>query len=415
MMAKNLTSADVKKAKPTEKAYEIADGSLTGFTLRVQPSGKKIYRVRYRVNGRQTSFTIGDANIKTLTEARNKAKEILADAAKGVDTIRRRKIEKANTLGGYIDTYYRDYALQHLSAHADALGRIKRNFGHLNRRALTAIAETDIQRWRRSRQGEVTFATMVKDFGCLKAVLNRAIKDKVIASHQLQGYTLEKAANERSNDNKLRYLSDEEESRLRASLIDREARLRRGRISGNAWRAERGRTPLPQLRPDEFADHIKPIVLLALNTGLRLGDLLSLEWCHVDLNLRQIRKVINKTRRKVHTPAILPLSSEAYSVLRQWRDQTTGDGLVFPSPVSGGQLDNIKKAWGTVRTDAKVTGFRFHDLRHTFASRLVMGGVDLNTVRELMTHGDIKMTLVYAHLSPDHKAEAVASVFDKRG
>ena len=159
--------------------------------------------------------------------------------------------------------------------------------------------------------------------------------------------------------------------------------------------------------PEPYVDYLQPMVLLALNTGLRRGDLFDLEWSHINLAHRQIRKVINKTSRSKQTePAFIPLSGEAYELLKG-----RGKGLVFPSPKTGGRLDNISKAWGKLLTEANIENFRFHDLRHTFASKLVMGGIDLNTVRELMTHGDIKMTLIYSHLTADHKADAVQKVF----
>jgi site-specific recombinase XerD len=70
-------------------------------------------------------------------------------------------------------------------------------------------------------------------------------------------------------------------------------------------------------------------------------------------------------------------------------------------------LADIKKAWNNLIDSSGISDFRFHDFRHHFASTLVMAGVDLNTVRELLGHSDIKMTLRYAHLAPEHKAAAV--------
>ena len=86
--------------------------------------------------------------------------------------------------------------------------------------------------------------------------------------------------------------------------------------------------------------------------------------------------------------------------LRLWRIKTGGQGAVFG-------LTDIKKSFASLLKLAEIQNFRFHDLRHHFASKLVMAGIDLNTVRELLGHVDIRMTLRYSHLAPEHKAAAV--------
>ena len=78
-----------------------------------------------------------------------------------------------------------------------------------------------------------------------------------------------------------------------------------------------------------MTDHLMPLVLVALHTGLRAGDLFSLEWSHINLERGQVTKVINKTRRKTVKPVTLPLRNDAVAVLKDWRAQSSGGGLVF--------------------------------------------------------------------------------------
>jgi integrase len=85
---------------------------------------------------------------------------------------------------------------------------------------------------------------------------------------------------------------------------------------------------------------------------------------------------------------------------------------VFYDKVTGRPYRDVKRAFATACRRAKLEDFRFHDLRHTFASQLVMSGIDLTTVRELLGHKDIKMTIRYAHLAPAHKVKAV-DILDK--
>ena len=146
------------------------------------------------------------------------------------------------------------------------------------------------------------------------------------------------------------------------------------------------------------------MVLLSLNTGLRRGEIFSLRWQDVDFVKKSL--IVEGETSKSGQSRHVSLNSEAVSILREWKNQCEG-GIVFASPVTGLRFQHIKRSWSRLRDRGGITDFRFHDLRHTFASNLVMAGVDLYTVKELMGHSTIQMTERYAHLAPEHKASAV--------
>lgn len=181
---------------------------------------------------------------------------------------------------------------------------------------------------------------------------------------------------------------------IRRMLIAYRSRV----ASANEWRRARKRNLYPDIPLGAYADHMTPVVLLGMNTGLRRGELLALDWSDINLDARllTVRRENAKSGKQRH----VPLNAEALAVLKQWLSQTTDVGSVFG-------VASVKSGWESLLTAAKVENFRFHDLRHHFASRLVMGGVDLNTVKELLGHSDLTMTLRYAHLALEHLAAAV--------
>jgi integrase len=411
----HLTQHTVETAKPQAKPYEIHDrgrNHVRGLLLRVQPSGAKTYYVQIARGKREK---VGPGAL-TLEAARVKAKEIIGKAAGGHDfqaERRQKRAMKTATLGGYLDGAYKDHAEANIASGAELINRVKKAFPHLLDKAMPDINDgIDMARWRKERSHR-SLETQRRELAYLKAVLNHAVKNKLIADHQLRHYRVKATTADDDSKRIVRYLSEAEETRLRSALAERDRDIKAKRASANQWRRERHRELLPDITG--YADHLEPVVLLALNTGLRRGDLLNLKWSNVDLQRRQMTLIISKSshaRRKAGKrvdPVTLPLSSEAVDVLTRWQKQSTGE-LVFAGS-TGKALTDIKKSFEALVKRAGIESFRFHDLRHTFASRLVMAGVDLNTVRELMTHSDIKMTLVYAHLSPDHKAAALDRAF----
>ena len=184
----------------------------------------------------------------------------------------------------------------------------------------------------------------------------------------------------------VRFLTKDEENRLRNALDDRENKIRLQRESANEWRDARGYQLFDDLKNNRFADYLKPMVLLALNTGMRRGELFDLCWENVDFKNKSVEVAghISKSGNTRH----IPLNDEALGTLIAWRNQTESKSLVFPNPVTSKRFDNIQTSWENLLKLANIQNFRFHDIRHHFASKLVMAGVDLNTVRELLGHSE---------------------------
>lgn len=155
---------------------------------------------------------------------------------------------------------------------------------------------------------------------------------------------------------------------------------------------------------------LRPIVVTALNTGMRKGELLTLKWDQADLKhgFILLAKTKNGERREI------PINNTLRSVL-QGIVRHISVPYVFYNPETEAPWCDLKKSWARALKAAKITDFHLHDLRHTFASHLVMAGIDIMTVKDLLGHKTLKMTLRYAHLAPSHRVRAVEIYDDFMG
>ena len=409
-----LTAKSVSGLEPSTYAYEARDTELKGFLLRVQPSGVMTYYVDYRnAEGRRNRFRIGNSGNVTPQQARDVAQTKAAQVTQGADlqlekkTARREaELSKRRTLRVFLEDVYAPWAKQHHSKTTDTARKITTAFPAFLNKSMAEITPWLIEKWRteHKKNGKAP-ATVNRELAALKGVLTKAVEWNYLAVHPLPRG---KVKQEKIDDiGLIRYLTTAEEGRLREALDRRERTARIERATANEWREVRDYELLPDLWRAPFVDYLKPMVLLALNTGLRRGELFNLDWESMNLATR-IVTVAGATAKSKKTRHV-PLNDEAFEVVSAWKSQAPDKGYVFPS-ADGERMDNVQTSWENLAKAAKLLGFRFHDLRHTFASKLVMAGVDLNTVRELLGHSDIKMTLRYAHLAPQHKADAVAKL-----
>lgn len=377
MPVKNkITATNIKNLRPEDK--RLNDTEISGFHARITPLGLITYYLFYRLNGKQVNYRLGIDGQMTPAQARDLAKNKIAEVTQGVDVQAVRKHDRAktkyskfSTLQFFLEEKYAPWLKSRNPKTADkTIKAFESSFPSLMDFQLSDINAWEIEKWRNKRLANgVKPATTNRQINTIKGCLSRAVEWGAIDSHDLR-----KVKTLTVDNSKVRYLSKDEETRLRDNLKTCDT------------------------------DFLEVIVLLALNTGMRKGELLSLEWSHVNFENKIL--TVDFQNAKSGNTRHLPLNTQAFNTLKEWQQKTDEIGFVFKDK-NHLPLKDFPYIWGGLLEKAQITNFRFHDLRHHFASKLVMASVDLNTVRELLGHSDLKMTLRYAHLAPEHKAAAV--------
>ena len=153
----------------------------------------------------------------------------------------------------------------------------------------------------------------------------------------------------------------------------------------------------------ECPAYLKPIIVIALHTGMRRGEILNLEWNQVDWG----RRIILVKHTKNGKDRAIPMNELVFQTLLSLKNKDGQTQFVFPNPMTGKPYTEVKKSFGLACKAVGISGLRFHDLRHSFATRLLEAGVDLVTVRDLLGHFSVKVTQRYTHSGSVQKLNAV--------
>jgi len=274
------------------------------------------------------------------------------------------------TLDTFVTEHYRAYAKQNKRSYLrdDQLyKRLKPRFGHL---PLTGITKYGVQQMQTALLDEgLARATVNLHIQMLRRYCNLAVQWDLLDRNPLTGVQLLHLDNQRET-----YLSEEQVTTLVEVLQTHENRT------------------------------VALIVMFLLSTGARVMEGLSAQWKDVDLASKTWR--IPATNSKSKKVMSKPLNENALWVLEQLGSKDTSPYL-FPSPTTGKSYTFIRYAWQTIKRKANIPAdVRLHDLRHTFASRLVSAGCSLYEVQMLLGHADSRMTQRYAHLSPQRALSA---------
>jgi len=259
--------------------------------------------------------------------------------------------------------------MEHAKANKRSWLRDEQMLNHLcayfgKERTLAEVTPMEIEGYKLQRRGKVADSTVNRELALLKRMFNLAITwDLFLGLNPVR-----KVKFFREFNTGLRVLSPQEEEKLLQNAIP----------------------------------YLQDLIRFALNTGLRIGEIFSLRWSNVDLK----KGILSVFASKTQTIREIPINSETRNVLEAWWLGKKNEG-VFYNPQTGKPFVDLKTGFALACRKAGIVDVTWHTLRHTFASRLVNSGVDIVTVKELLGHSSISVTMRYAHTNIDSKRAAV--------
>ncbi|OLE50894.1 MAG: hypothetical protein AUG51_25675 [Acidobacteria bacterium 13_1_20CM_3_53_8] len=217
-------------------------------------------------------------------------------------------------------------------------------------------------------------ATVNRELQVLSRVLSMAYENSLVDSNPMS-----RVKRLREPQGRERYLTPDEEEKLLKALVP-------------------------------YGEHLPALVNLALETGMRLGELLNARWEHVN----PMTQTIYIPQTKTDKPRRIPLSAKALAILKSLRQDAPEKELIFDHARTGRKRRQMMVCFESAVKKAEITDFRFHDLRHTFATRLRAAGTHEMDIMTLLGHSTLKMTLGYSHAVPQKLRTAIDSLAQGR-
>lgn len=388
-----LTKEFVAKVQSTGAREVFRDTECRGLVLFVNANGSKSWYFDYRdPQGKRQSFKVADADRVDPGEARKRVAKLGDDPA-GEKRAAKADAAKAEsrTVRKFLEgRYWSDY----LSSSKSGLATQKRILSAWSPFIDTDMAVLDVQDVIQHRQDrvddEITPQTLNRDRTAILAMINKAVEWKLIDRNPLDDKAFKPLGTE--DDKRVRWLGQNDEHED---------------IKDNAGKkiGERERFMLA-VQSKATPEYLRRMAIIAMNTGLRRGELFKLRWQNVSIQRAELTVAAStaKTGKTRH----IPLNATALAVFEEIKKVRHVSGFVFINPETDKPFTTLKRSWKTLAELARLDDFTFHDLRHDFASRLVQSGVNLYEVRDLLGHSSITLTERYAHLAPHQKRAAVA-------